>query len=58
MAAVGLTSPSQNTLSRYLLFGYLYYHFDHKHRDKTSENASVHLFAPKAGHLQNAVNSS
>lgn len=42
--------------SKYLLFGYLYYHLDHKHRYKSGENASVHLFAPKAGPLQNAVN--
>jgi hypothetical protein len=42
--------------SKYLLFGYLYYHLDHKHRYKSGENASVHLFAPRAGALQNAVN--
>lgn len=39
-----------------LLFGYLFYHLDHKHSYKTGENSSVHLFAPRVGDLRNAVN--
>lgn len=39
-----------------LLFGYLYYHLDHKHRYSSGENAHVHLFAPRAGELHHAVN--
>jgi hypothetical protein len=39
-----------------LLFGYLYYHLDHKHRYRSGENAHVHLFAPQAGELRHAVN--
>jgi hypothetical protein len=42
--------------SKYLLFGYLYYHLNHKHSYKTGENSSVPLFAPKVGQLKNAVN--
>lgn len=42
--------------SKYLLFGYLYYHLDYKHRYKTGENSSVRLFAPRAGEMKNAVN--
>ena len=39
-----------------ILFGYLYYHLDHKHRYKTGENSSTHLFTPKAGELHHAIN--
>jgi hypothetical protein len=39
-----------------ILFGYLYYHLDHKYRYKTGENTSVHLFTPVVGELRNAVN--
>jgi hypothetical protein len=42
--------------NKYFLFGYLYYHLDHKHQYKTGENSSVHLFAPRVGELKNAVN--
>ncbi len=42
--------------NKYFLFGYLVYHLDHKHRYKSGENASVHLFVPRVGSLQNAVN--
>lgn len=41
---------------KHLLFGYLYYHLDHKHRYKTGENSSVGLFAPRVGEMNNAVN--
>jgi hypothetical protein len=40
----------------HILFGYLYYHLDHKYRYSAGENLSVHLFAPKAGELSNAIN--
>lgn len=39
-----------------LLFGYLYYYLDHKHRYKTGENAYVHLFAKQVGKHRHAVN--
>ena len=39
-----------------LLFGYLYYHLDAKHRYKTGENTSVHLFALKVGEKRHGVN--
>jgi len=42
--------------NKYLLFGYLYYHLDHKYRYPTGENAYVHLFAPAAGDLRHVVN--
>lgn len=38
------------------LFGYLYYHLDHKYRYASGENAFIHLFAPIAGHMKHAVN--
>ena len=39
-----------------VLFGYLYYHLDHKYRYPSGEKAFVHLFVPTAGDLKNAVN--
>jgi hypothetical protein len=39
-----------------LLYGYLYYHLDHKHRYASGENAHVHLFTSQAGGLRHAVN--
>ncbi len=39
-----------------LLFGYLYYHLDAKHRYKQSEGASVHLFSLKVGDKRHGVN--
>jgi len=39
-----------------LLFGYLYYHLDAKHRYQTGENTFVHLFAIKAGDKHHGVN--
>lgn len=39
-----------------VLFGYLYYHLDHKYRYPSGENSHVHLFSPKAGQLRNAIN--
>ena len=41
---------------KHILFGYLYYHLDHKYRYSTGENSSVHLFAPRAGELRHAIN--
>lgn len=41
---------------KHILFGYLYYHLDHKYRYSTGENSYVHLFAPKAGELRHAIN--
>jgi hypothetical protein len=41
---------------KHILFGYLYYHLDHKYRYSSGENSSVHLFAPKAGELRHAIN--
>lgn len=39
-----------------VLFGYLYYHLDHKYRYSSGEKMSVHLFTPRAGELSNAIN--
>lgn len=39
-----------------LLFGYLYYHLDAKHRYKAGENTSVHLFALKVSEKRHGVN--
>jgi hypothetical protein len=39
-----------------LLFGFLYYHLDAKHRYKQGENTSVHLFALKVGEKRHGVN--
>ncbi len=41
---------------KHILFGYLYYHLDHKYRYSTGESSYVHLFAPKAGDLRHAIN--
>ena len=41
---------------KHMLFGYLYYHLDHKHCYKNGEHSYVHLFAPKVGSINNAVN--
>jgi hypothetical protein len=39
-----------------LLFGYLYYHLDAKHRYQTGENTYVHLFALQVGDKRHGVN--
>jgi hypothetical protein len=39
-----------------LLFGYLYYYLDHKHRYQTGDNAWTHLFALKVGERRHCVN--
>jgi len=39
-----------------LLFGYLYYHLDAKHKYEQSENVHVHLFAIKVGQKRHGVN--
>lgn len=41
---------------KHILFGYLYYHLDHKYRYNSGESSSVHLFAPQAGKLGHAIN--
>ncbi|MDP2072295.1 hypothetical protein [Methylotenera sp.] len=39
-----------------LIFGYLYYHLDAKHRYKVADNITTHLFALAAGKKHHAVN--
>jgi hypothetical protein len=39
-----------------LLFGYLYYHLDAKHRYANKDDTSVHLFTMKVGEKRHAVN--
>lgn len=39
-----------------ILFGYLYYHLDRKHRYSVGVNSFVHLFTPTVGQLNNAIN--
>lgn len=39
-----------------VLFGYLYYHLDHKYRYSSGERSHVHLFVPTAGGMRNAIN--
>jgi hypothetical protein len=41
---------------KHVLFGYLYYHLDYKYRYPSGEKSHVHLFAPSAGELKNAIN--
>lgn len=57
MVEVDITAVAQKlNCDKHLLFGYLYYHLDHKYRYKTGENTSVHLFVPKVGELRHAIN--
>lgn len=39
-----------------LLFGYLYYYLDHKHRYETAPHTWTHLFALKVGERRHCVN--
>jgi hypothetical protein len=39
-----------------LLFGYLYYYLDHKHRYETGPHTWTHLFAVKIGDRRHCVN--
>ena len=39
-----------------LLFGYLYYFLDHKHKYQTGPNTYVHLFVIQAGSKRHVVN--
>lgn len=39
-----------------LIFGYLYYHLDAKHRYKTQENITTHLFTVGIGGKRHALN--
>jgi len=39
-----------------LLFGYLYFHLDAKHRYEQAEDVAVHLFAMKVGDKRHGVN--
>jgi hypothetical protein len=41
---------------KHILFGYLYYHLDHKYQYSTGDSSSAHLFAPQAGELRHAIN--
>jgi hypothetical protein len=57
MVAVDIAAiASKLGCDKHMLFGYLYYHLDHKYRYASGENASVHLFAPKVGELRHAIN--
>jgi len=57
MVAIDIEAvATQLGCDKHILFGYLYYHLDHKYRYSTAENASVHLFAPQAGELRHAIN--
>jgi hypothetical protein len=40
----------------HLLFGFLYYYLEHKHRYQTGPNSYVTLFAVQAGNSRHAVN--
>lgn len=57
MIAIDIESVAKKLgCDKHILFGYLYYHLDHKYRYSSGENASVHLFAPKVGALRHAIN--
>lgn len=57
MVAIDLGAVAKKLCcDKHILFGYLYYHLDHKYRYSTGENSSVHLFAPKVGELRHAIN--
>lgn len=57
MIAVNIEAVAKKlSCDRHILFGYLYYHLDHKYRYSTGEKRSVHLFAPSVGDLRHAIN--
>ncbi|TAK38816.1 MAG: hypothetical protein EPO30_04670 [Lysobacteraceae bacterium] len=57
MVAIDVDAVSRRLgCDKHILFGYLYYHLDHKYRYSTGENSSVHLFAPRVGELRHAIN--
>ena len=57
MVAIDIEAVAKKlACDKHILFGYLYYHLDHKYRYSSGENSSVHLFAPKAGELRHAIN--
>jgi hypothetical protein len=57
MVAIDIEAVAKKLVcDKHILFGYLYYHLDHKYRYSSGENSSVHLFAPKAGELRHAIN--
>lgn len=57
MVAINIEAVAKKLgCDKHILFGYLYYHLDYKYRYSTGENVSVHLFAPKAGELRQAIN--
>ena len=43
-------------MNKYLLFGYLTTHLDHKWRYKNGNNSYVSLFEPNVGNLRHAIN--
>ena len=57
MVAIDIEAVAKKLVcDKHILFGYLYYHLDHKYRYSSGENSSVHLFVPKAGELRHAIN--
>jgi hypothetical protein len=57
MVAIDIEAVAKKlACDKHILFGYLYYHVDHKYRHSSGENSSIHLFAPKAGELRHAIN--
>lgn len=57
MIAIDIEAVAKKlSCDKHILFGYLYYHLDHKYRYRTGENTSVHLFTPTVGALRNAIN--
>ena len=48
MVAIDIESVAKKLVcDKHILFGYLYYHLDHKYQYSSGENSSVHLFAPQ-----------
>ncbi|WP_202899887.1 hypothetical protein [Acidovorax sp. JHL-3] len=57
MVAIDLEALAKKLdTDKHVLFGYLYYHLDHKYRYQSGENSYVHLFTQRAGDLRHAIN--
>lgn len=57
MVAIDIEAVAKKlSTDKHVLFGYLYYHLDHKYRYQTGENSYVHLFTPRVGELRHAIN--
>lgn len=57
MVAIDIEAVAKKlSTDKHVLFGYLYYHLDHKYRYQTGENSYVHLFVLQVDGLHHAIN--